>query len=181
MEAILALDSNNGLSKEGIIPWNNKKDLQFFYKKTKNNVIIMGKNTYFSLPDNTRPLKNRLNIVLTSQPNLFLNEQNEENEKNNIKRDVIFTNNNNIHSAILNNREKFSTMYPALSSNFKIFIIGGKQIYDRYIPLCETIWVTRIKKCYSCDLTFEIDLENQFKEVEKEENNEICISKYVHL
>lgn len=178
MEAILALDSNNGLSKEGIIPWNNKKDLNFFYEKTKNNVVIMGKNTYFSLPDNVRPLKNRLNIVLTSEPNIFLNEPNEE---NNIKRDVIFTNNIDIHSAILNNREKFSTMYPALSSNFKIFIIGGKQIYERYIPLCETIWVTRIKNCYACDLTFEIDLEKQFKEVEKEEDKEICISKYVHL
>jgi dihydrofolate reductase len=177
MEAILAMDSNNGLSKEGIIPWNNKKDLKFFYKKTKNNVVIMGKNTYLSLPDNVRPLKNRLNIVLTSHPDFFLNEPSE----NNKIRDVIFTNNMNIHSAILNNREKFCSLYPALSSNFKIFIIGGKQTYDYYIPLCETIWVTRIKKCFSCDLTFDILLENKFKEIFVEEDDEISISKYIHL
>jgi len=179
MESILVLDDNNGLSKEGIIPWNNKKDLNFFYKKTKNHVVIMGKNTYFSLPDNIRPLTNRLNIVLTRQPNFFLNEPFEQ-YKQNIKKDVIFTNNMNIHSAILNNREKFCNMYPALSSDFKIFIIGGKKTYDYYIPLCETIWVTRIKKCFSCDLTFDIDLENNFKEISVEEDNEISISKYIH-
>ena len=60
MEAIYAIDLNNGLSKEGIIPWKSKKDLKFFQKKTINNVVIMGKNTYFSLPDEVKPLKNRL-------------------------------------------------------------------------------------------------------------------------
>jgi len=177
MEAILAMDSNNGLSKEGIIPWNNKKDLKFFYKKTKNNVVIMGKNTYLSLPESARPLKNRLNIVLTSHPDLFLNEPNENDKLS----DIIFTNNINIHSAILNNREKFCNLYPALSSDFKIFIIGGKKIYEHFIPLCETIWITRVKKCYSCDLTFDIDLEKQFKEISEEDDDEISISKYVHL
>jgi dihydrofolate reductase len=180
MEAFFVLDSNNGLSKEGIIPWNSKKDLNFLYKKTKNHVVIMGKNTYFSLPEDIRPLKNRLNIILTRQPNFFLNESFDQYKKT-IKTDVIFTNNMNIHSAILNNREKFCTFYPSLSKNFKIFIIGGKQIYDNYIPLCKTIWVTRVKKCYSCDLTFEIDIEKQFKEIGKEDNDEISISKYIHL
>jgi dihydrofolate reductase len=173
MEAILAMDQNNGLSKEGIIPWTSKKDLQFFYKKTKNNVVIMGKNTYFSLPDNVRPLKNRLNIVLTNHPNLFLNE-----DKTNVTTDVIFTNNINIHASILNNRETYCRLYPALSRDFKIYIIGGKQIYEHFIPLCETIWVTRIKKSFSCDLIFDINLENRFKEVLVEEDEEMKISTF---
>ena len=66
MEAIYVIDLHNGLSKYGAIPWNSKKDLKFFYNKTKNNVVLMGKNTYFSLPVNIRPLKGRLNIVLTT-------------------------------------------------------------------------------------------------------------------
>ena len=177
MEAILAMDSNNGLSKEGIIPWNNEKDLKFFYKQTKNNVVIMGKNTYFSLPENVRPLKNRLNIVLTSNPELFLDEPT---NKSKISDNVIFTNNINIHLSILKNRENYKKFYTSLSENFKIFIIGGKQIYDHYIPLCKTIWVTRLKKCFSCDLTFDIELENQFKETKIDEDDQICISKYVN-
>ena len=178
MEAILAIDSNNGLSKEGTIPWNNKKDLQFFYKKTKNNVVIMGKNTYLSLPENLRPLKHRLNIVLTSNPDIFLNEENEENE---YMSETIFTNNINIHSAILNNRESFLKCYPALNRDFKIFIIGGRKIYEHYIPLCEVVWLTRIKKNYSCDLIFDLNLEKQFKEIKVEEDDEIKISKYIRL
>lgn len=177
MEAILAMDSNNGLSKEGIIPWNNKKDLHFLYKKTKNNVVIMGKNTYISLPDNLRPLKTRLNIVLTNHPDLFLNEPDENNERS----DVIFTNNMNIHSSILNNREKFCSLYPVLNKNFNIYIIGGKQIYEYFIPLCKSVWITRVKNCYSCDLTFDYDLEKQFKQKSYQEDDDICISKYIHL
>jgi len=175
MEAIMAIDSNNGLSKEGIIPWKCVKDLNFFYKTTKNNVVIMGKNTYLSLPDNIRPLKNRLNIVLTSHPNLLLDEPSTR-PKNN---DIIFTNNDKIHSTILNYREKFCKLYPFLNMNFKIFFIGGKQIYDHYIPLCNVVWVTRIKKCYSCDLTFEYDLEKQFTETSYSEDDEIKISKFI--
>ena len=64
MEAILATDINFGISKDGIIPWKSKKDMRFFFNKTKNNVVIMGKTTYFSLPEQFRPLKDRLNIVI---------------------------------------------------------------------------------------------------------------------
>jgi dihydrofolate reductase len=43
MEAIYAIDLNNGLSKNGTIPWTCKKYMSFFMNKTKNNVVIMGK------------------------------------------------------------------------------------------------------------------------------------------
>jgi len=62
----------------------------------------MGKNTYFSLPEENKPLKNRLNIVLTNNPLSFLS--NDKNIKNN---NVIFTNNKNIYELILRDREKY--------------------------------------------------------------------------
>ena len=49
MEAIYAIDSNYGLSQKGFIPWKSKRDMIFFKNKTKNHIVIMGKNTYFSL------------------------------------------------------------------------------------------------------------------------------------
>jgi dihydrofolate reductase len=164
MESIYAVDSNNGLSKDGIIPWNSKKDLQFFIRMTKNNVVIMGRNTYFSLPN--RPLKNRLNIILTSKP--------VEDETEN----VMFTNNDKIYNSILNNRDKYLKQFPCLRSDFKIFIIGGKQIYEQFIPLCERVWVTKIKKDFSCDLFFHYDYTNQFKEEIVDEDDELKIIKY---
>ena len=179
MEAILTLDSNNGLSKAGIIPWNSPKDLNFFYEKTKNNIVIMDKNTYLSLPQNDRPLKNRLNIVLTSKPDLFTNEP--PPVERSLNYEIIFTNNENIHDVFLKNREKIIHLYPALNRNFKIFFIGGKKIYDKYIPLCDVVWITRIKNCYSCDLTFDYNLEKQFKEVQYGEDDEIKITKFSTL
>jgi dihydrofolate reductase len=173
MEAILALDINNGLSKNGIIPWKSQKDMQFFFNKTKNNVVIMGKNTYFSLPKNSRPLKNRLNIVLTNNPDDFI-FKNELSKYNNI----LFTKDDKIYISILDNREKYFNAYPSLSRNFNIYIIGGKQIYEIYFPLCQTIWLTQIKQNYMCDLVFEYNYEKEFKEQIYDEDDELKIIKY---
>ena len=35
MEAILAIDINFDISKDGKLPWKSKKDLRFFFNKTK--------------------------------------------------------------------------------------------------------------------------------------------------
>lgn len=175
MEAIYAIDSKNGLSKDGVIPWNSKKDLKFFFEKTKKNVVIMGKNTYFSLPENIRPLKNRLNIVLSSNSQYFL--ELDDNNKN-----VIFTNNDKIYNSIINYREKYLIIFPFLNKDFKIFFIGGKKIYEQFIPLCERVWVTRIKKDYLCDLVFDYDYSKQFKEPQIiEEDDELQILLYENI
>jgi dihydrofolate reductase len=175
MESILATDINLGISKDGKIPWKSKKDMSFFFNKTKNNVVIMGKNTYFSLPQEYRPLKNRLNIVLTKNPSVFTN--NIELECNNI----FFTNDEKINEFIENNREKTIKQYPFLSSNFKIFIIGGKQIYEKYIQLCDTVWVTTIKNNYNCDLFLNYQYKKQFKDEFVEEDNELKIVKWTKI
>jgi dihydrofolate reductase len=146
MEAILAKDSMNGLSKNGVIPWKSKTDMKFFYNTTKNSTVVMGRNTYFSLP--ARPLKNRLNIVLTTKH--FEPEEN-----------VAFTND----------------FDPSLFH--KVFIIGGKQVYDQYIPLCDVVWVTQIKSNYFCDLIFDVKLLDLFEMKEVvHEDSELVIMKY---
>jgi dihydrofolate reductase len=173
MEAIYATDINNGLSKDGIIPWKSKKDMIFFMNNTKNNVVIMGRKTFFSLPDNSRPLKNRLNIVLTSNP-----KQSRDHKEGKYD-EVIFTDDVNIFDYILKNKKGYTQMFPYLNSDFKIFIIGGRNIYEQFIPLCERVLVTRIKKDYSCDLFLDYDFSKQFKEPEIiDEDDELTIYKY---
>jgi dihydrofolate reductase len=169
MEAILATDINSGISKDGIIPWKSKKDMRFFFNKTKNNIVIMGRSTYFSLPEQYRPLKERLNIVLTRDPEQFIHLE-EDN--------LFFTNDDKIYESILNNREKYFRLCPALSSNFIIFIIGGKQIYEKYISLCDKVWLTTIKKDYSCDLFFNYDYSELFKERIEDNDDELKIIEY---
>ena len=173
MEAILAIDTNNGISKNGVIPWKSKKDMSFFYNITKRNIVIMGKNTYFSLPNEYRPLKNRLNIVYTSEPQIYLFNENYNKYDN-----LIFTNNDKIYLDIMENKERYIDIYPSLNSNFKIIFIGGKKIYENYIHLCKNVWVTNFKQNFMCDLFLNYDFEKQFKGKIVEEDDELSIIKY---
>ena len=165
MEAIYAIDSKGGLSKEGNIPWKSKRDMIFFKNKTNHNIVIMGRNTYFSL---LNPLQNRLNIVLTKNPEMYSDEMKKYDN-------VIFTDNDNI-DLISIEREK----YPFLQENYKIFIIGGKQIYEKFIPKCKYIWITQLKKDYSCDLFINYDYSNNFQKEVIDENEEFIIYKYTN-
>lgn len=174
MEAIYAIDSKNGLCKNGVIPWKSKKDMSFFMNKTIKNIVIMGKNTYFSLPPQHRPLKNRLNIVFTSNPHVYDVDINE-------KSNVIFTNNIKIHEEILTNTSKYYNMYKFLNNDFKIFIIGGKTIYEQFIPLCSKIWVTRLKCEYDCDLFLDYDYSTEYKEEIYEQDDELEIIEYIRF
>jgi len=174
MEAIIAFDIKKGISKNGILPWCIKEDMQFFYTKTKCNVVIMSKNTYFSIPESMRPLKNRLNIVLTREPKKY--KEITEQYKN-----VLFTNDENIHENILLFPKKYSDTYNVLDKFFKIFCIGGNEIYQKYMPLCKTIWVTKMKQDYGCDLFFDYNLEDKFYEEKVFENERCSIFKYVPL
>jgi dihydrofolate reductase len=171
MEAIIAFDIKKGISKNGVLPWTVQEDFQHFYNKTKCNVVIMGSATYFSIPESKRPLKNRLNIVLTREPGKY--KEIAEKFKN-----LLFTDDDNIHENILLFPNKYSDTYPVLDNFFKIFFIGGNEIYKKYMPLCKTIWVTKMKEDYGCDLFFDYNLEDKFCEKKVFENERCSIFKY---
>lgn len=65
MKLILACDPNGGIGYNSALPWKHLEgDLPRFKSLTNGQIIVMGKNTWDSLP--VRPLPNRLNIVITS-------------------------------------------------------------------------------------------------------------------
>lgn len=119
----------NILYKEGInIVSMNDND---FYKKTRNNVLIISEKIYLSLHNLSYFFRNRLTIVLTKHPNIFLDDKAENYDNNNdydndYKTEIIFTNNEKMHNVILNNRENFQKWYPILRKKFKIFIVDDK-------------------------------------------------------
>ena len=64
LKMIAIIDSEYGLAKNGEIPWSFAEDLKFFYRKTKNNIVIMGRRTFESLG---APLKNRANYIISKK------------------------------------------------------------------------------------------------------------------
>jgi dihydrofolate reductase len=133
---IIAVDKNFGIGKDGTLPWYLPPDLKYFQDMTKGGIVIMGKNTYMSIPQKFRPLKNRINIVIS---NTF------------IDKDVYVCNDKTIFNLL----EK-------LNSN-NIWIIGGKQIYELFINHVNTIYLTQINQEYNCDLFLDRKLIDDFK------------------
>ena len=148
---ILALDQNNGISKDGNIPWYLPNDLKYFKRLTsatnlqlKENAVIMGRKTCESLPDKFLP--NRLNIVVTRN-----------------------TSYNNDGIIVCKSIEE------ALShckNDSQPFIIGGGEIYTQTIDIADKIELTRVYKNYDGDAYFPEIPEEKFNLI-KEETNEI--------
>ena len=156
MKIIVAFDSKNGIGKDGSIPWLLKSDLKHFKTVTsystnplKQNVVIMGRKTWESLP--SRPLPNRFNIVLSRTPRNF---------------------NGALNAISIDNAlEKLSTIENINMDN--IFIIGGESLYEETIKmdLCEKLYITEVYDKYDCDVNFpkipesyEITSVSKFKE-----------------
>lgn len=126
-------DSNRGIGKDNKLPWSISDELLHFKKTTFNHSILMGKNTFLSIG---KALPNRNNIVLSTTLN--------ESEYENIK--------------VINSFEDFVNKHK--DSQEKIFIIGGKQIYDLFIPHSKNLIVSKLKKPYDCDVFMDNDFSN---------------------
>ena len=64
MKAVIACDPKGGIGYENKLPWSNiRGDLPRFKRLTDNQVVVMGRNTWDSLPK--QPLLGRLNFVVS--------------------------------------------------------------------------------------------------------------------
>jgi len=151
IEAIVAYDCNRGISKNSKIPWNIPDDMKFFKRMTIKNVVIMGSNTFASI--GYKPLKDRLNVVLTKNPEKYFKYAS-------IYSNLMITDNENIHLDIIRNANEYSSRHIFLNRHFKIFYIGGDSIYNKFAPNCDIVWVTKIKQNYNCDLFFSYDIDS---------------------
>lgn len=160
--SIVAMDENQGIAKDGKIPWHLPEDLKFFYRQTKGvnnagyiNAVVMGRKTYDSLPINK--LKDRLNVVVTRKKDIQLFPEiviaNDLNEKLNDLKDNDFVEN--------------------------VYIIGGANIYKQTLSICDELIITHIEGDYNCDQFFPsyTDFTAQYSEVVKDETKKIFMER----
>ena len=138
---VAAVEKNSGIGFQNRLPWNLPSDLKHFSNITtktidpnKQNAVIMGRKTWESLPEKHRPLKNRLNIVLSRRADFALPAGVQ-----------LF---DSIDSALQN----LSTN-PQIDS---VFLIGGAALFTEAIhhPACTKIFLTQIEQSFECDTFF---------------------------
>jgi len=141
---IVATSINYGIGYDNKMCWNIPDELKHFKKITttvddenKKNCVIMGKNTWFSLPK--APLKDRINIVIT--------DNNYDTLTKTIGSDEVIVL-KSINDALL---------YVNINKNIECaFIIGGAQLYNdflnNYIEHIKYVYMSVvIDKQYECD------------------------------
>jgi dihydrofolate reductase len=129
--------TNCAIGSSGKIPWKCRADMKFFKETTSNvidstkmNAVIMGRKTFESLQ---KPLPNRLNVVLTNNPN-------------NLCKDIFSIVFSNDFCKIINELE----LNPKIET---IFVIGGENVYKQALqhPKCEKIYLNLVH--VECDLS----------------------------
>lgn len=155
---IVAIAANNAIGKDNDLLWHISDDLKRFKQITSGHPVVMGKNTFYSLP--IRPLPKRRNIVLTDEAG----EQIEGCE-------------------MAYSIEQSLEMMDATQENF---IIGGGSIYNQFMPIANKLYITRVHQNFDADTFFpEIDLsiwklvESTDKEPEKEGSFRFTYEVYV--
>jgi dihydrofolate reductase len=173
---IVAVDKQNGIGLNNSIPFHIKGDLLFFKETTtktnddtKINAVVMGYNTYCSIPN--KKLHNRLNVVLTKdKTKLFPN-------------DIIVKYSLEEALSYLKSLKQISASNdPPLKIIESVFVIGGSKLYDLAVKssYCEKILLTNIYANYNCDTFFTKNYDNDYYLYDKSDikNNNIDNVKY---
>jgi dihydrofolate reductase len=137
---IVAIDENRGIGKDNKLLWHIPADLKRFREITTGHTVIMGKNTYLSLPGG--PLKNRRNIVITDSRNDRF-----------VGCEVVFS----IREAL-----------DSCDDDRENFVIGGASVYRQFLPYASRLYLTLVRKCFEAD-TFFPDIDpDEWEEISRE-------------
>ncbi|MCQ2306154.1 MAG: dihydrofolate reductase [Bacteroidales bacterium] len=129
LSIIAAVAKNRAIGKGGDLIWHISNDLKHFKEITTGGCVLMGYNTYASLPSK-KALPKRRNIILSS-------------------RIVTAPEGFEVVSSIRQALE-------LLKDVPEIFVIGGGMIYEQFLPIADKLYLTRIDKRFEADTFFPI-------------------------
>lgn len=121
---IWSMDENWLIGKGNQLPWRIPADLAYFKRITLGHTVIMGRKTFESIG---KPLPGRLNVILT--------------------KDASF---------VCEGCKICHSIEEALSlgKEEEIFIIGGAEVYTKFLPYADKFYITKIKGCFEGDAFF---------------------------
>jgi dihydrofolate reductase len=129
---IVAMDRDRGIGRDNDLMWHLPVDMQFFKDTTKNQVVVMGRKNYDSIPAKYRPLPGRENVILTRNESF--------------KADGC---------AVFNTLEDCLNAYKDETER-TVFIIGGGEIYRLALEanVVDVMYITHINHSYGADTFF---------------------------
>ncbi len=142
LTAIVAMTADRVIGKDGGLPWHLPEDLKLFKRHTTGHPIVMGRKTWDSIG---RPLPNRQSIVLT--------------------RDKSWSAEG---ATVIHRPEDLKTIELI---DPQVYIIGGAQVYEVFLPITDELLVSHIYQSYTGD-THLPPFEAQFPHVTTEETYE---------
>lgn len=135
MHCVMCIDQRGGIGKNNALAWSIPVDLKRFKSLTANKTIVMGSNTFFSIPPNVRPLtsSNRNVVVVTTQPHAHKFDEYRQCPRLTISRleDVELTD--------------------------QVVLIGGAKLFERLHDLVDTFHLSIIHSTVDCDAFIRID------------------------
>lgn len=138
LSVIVAIDAKNGIGKDNQLLASISADLKRFKAITSGHTVIMGRNTWESLPK--RPLPNRRNVVITSR---LLADEGAE---------VV----GSVTEAL-----------QVTANDGEVFVMGGASVYSQMMPYANKLYLTLIHNEFEADVFFpEIDY-SQWRELER--------------
>jgi dihydrofolate reductase len=114
---IAAVDRQGAIGKGGKLPWHYSADMKFFRETTTGHAVVMGRKTWLTLG---KPLKNRLNIVLSRDLSIEPRES----------------------LLVLSDVDSVLSLNDSLTTD--LFVIGGAQIYEAFLPRIEKWIITEV-------------------------------------
>ncbi len=129
MNLIVAVDRNWAIGKDNKLLVSIPDDMKFFRETTTGKVVVMGRKTLESFP-NGKPLKNRVNIVLTRDNNYMVND-----------------------AIVVHSKEELQKELEKYNSD-DVYIIGGESIYRMMLDDCSRAYVTYVDYAYDADTFF---------------------------
>jgi len=129
---IVAMAENRVIGKDGDLPWRLPEDMKWFKETTMGKPLIMGRNTWESLP--RKPLPGRANIVLTGQADYEAEGA------------IVV---NDYGTAVENAKQA-----AVEAGADEIMIIGGAQVYKAALANADRLYLTEVHAAIDGDTVF---------------------------
>ena len=148
MNAIVVVDKNWGIGKDGGLLVHLPGDLKYFREKTLGKVLVMGRRTLESLPGG-KPLPGRTTIVMTKKEDYcpaFLSDEIQSGDSG-----ATF---HIVHSMDELGELLGEMQTQGLDLDEDVFVAGGEQIYAQMNPYCHRFYVTRMEEEFDAEKHF---------------------------